>query len=331
MSYEAGPDRIFFTEVGPRDGLQNLPMELPTEAKLELIRGLLDSGPDLVEASAFVSPKWVPKLADAEVVMSRLIAERGPEVLSLVRVLVPNRQGLGRALAAGVKRVIVNVGVTDTFNQHNLNRSTAETMAEIGEVSQEAAHSGCLWDASLSVAFGCPYEGRVEPQRVVELASEMAGLGASEISVADTIGVADPDQVSRLVGALAERVPLQQLSLHLHDTRGMGLANALAGYRGGVRRFEGSVGGIGGCPFAPRSTGNICSEDLLYLLQRVGASVGVDIEGLCQVALQLERTLGRELPGRLYRAGIWEPESAQAGEGGLAQTRGRPGGRSLVI
>ena len=120
MSYEAGPDRIFFTEVGPRDGLQNLPLELPTEAKLELIRGLLDSGPDLVEASAFVSPKWVPKLADAEVVMSRLIAERGPEVLSLVRVLVPNRQGLGRALAAGVKRVIVNVGVTDTFNQHNL-------------------------------------------------------------------------------------------------------------------------------------------------------------------------------------------------------------------
>jgi hydroxymethylglutaryl-CoA lyase len=141
----------------------------------------------------------------------------------------------------------------------------------------------------------------------------MAGMGASEISVADTIGVADPDQVSRLVGALAERVPLQQLSLHLHDTRGMGLANALAGYRGGVRRFEGSVGGIGGCPFAPRSTGNICSEDLLYMLQRVGASVGVDIEGLCQVALQLERTLGRELPGRLYRAGIWEPESAQAG------------------
>lgn len=310
MSPETWPATwIFFTEVGPRDGLQNLPVDLPTAAKLELIGGLLDSRVDLVEATSFVSPSWVPKLADAEAVMGGLVAERGDQVLSRLRVLVPNRKGLARALRSGARRVIVNVGVTDTFNQRNLNRSVAQTMSEIRELAREAAGSGCVWDASLSVAFGCPYEGRVAPGLVVELASELAGFGAAEISVADTIGVADPHQVSALIGLLQGRLPLDSLSLHLHDTRGMGLANALAGYQAGVRRFEGSVGGIGGCPFAPRSTGNVCSEDLLYLLQRVGAEVGTDIEGLCQVAQRFEQTLGRELPGRLYRAGLWDPEA----------------------
>lgn len=310
MSLEvASSVRIFFTEVGPRDGLQNLPEELPIEHKLELIRGALDSGVDLVEATSFVSPKWVPKLADAEAVMTELAAERGTEVMGRVRVLVPNRTGLERALQAGAQRVLVNVGATDAFNRRNLNRSIKETVAEISQLAEQATRAGCTWDASLSVAFGCPYQGRVDPHLVVGLAVELAGLGASEVSIADTIGVADPHQVAQLVGLMAQRVPLPLLSLHLHDTRGMGLANALAGYHAGVRRFEGSVGGIGGCPFAPRSTGNVCSEDLLYLLQRVGASLTVEVKRLCAMAQRLEEILGRELPGRLYRAGIWDPET----------------------
>jgi hydroxymethylglutaryl-CoA lyase len=308
MSSEAGTaGRIFFTEVGPRDGLQNLPLELPTGVKLELIEGVLESGVDLVEATSFVSPAWVPKLADAEELMRQLVTGWGPGVLSRIRVLVPNRRGLARALEASARRVVVNVAATGGFNQRNLNRSVSRTMAEIAEVANEATRAKCLWDASLSVAFGCPYEGRVAPERVVALARELAGMGAFEISVADTIGVADPEAVTHLIDLLVREVPLDRLSLHLHDTRGMGLANVLAGYQAGVRRFEGSVGGIGGCPFAPRSTGNVCSEDLLYMLKRMGASVSVDIDGLSRVAQQLEGILGHELPGRLYRAGPWDP------------------------
>jgi hydroxymethylglutaryl-CoA lyase len=310
MSPDVGTsERIFFTEVGPRDGLQNLSEELSTERKVELIRGALDCGVDLVEATSFVSPKWVPKLADAEAVMAELAPAGATGDLDRVRVLVPNRTGLERALGAGARRVIVNVGVTDSFNQHNLNRSVRETTAEIAALAREAEAAQCQWDASLSVAFGCPYQGRVEPQQVVDLAAEMTQLGANEISLADTIGVADPAQVTRLLGLVSERVPLPSLALHLHDTRGMGLANALAGYQAGARRFEGSFGGIGGCPFAPRSTGNVSSEDLLYLLQRVGPIVAVDLNRLCAVAQRLEAMLGRELPGRLYRAGIWEPDA----------------------
>jgi hydroxymethylglutaryl-CoA lyase len=299
-------ERVLFTEVGPRDGLQNLTEDVATERKLELIRGALDCGVDMVEATSFVAPKWVPKLADAEAVMTALVAERGSEVGSRVRVLVPNRQGLERALGVGVRRVIVNVGASDGFNQRNLNRTVRQTMAEIAELARDATAADCRWDASLSVAFGCPYQGAVDPEVVVDLASELAELGAAEISIADTIGVADPAQVAGLIGRLAERVPLGHLSLHLHDTRGMGLANALSGYRSGVRRFEGSVGGIGGCPFAPRSTGNVCSEDLLYMLQRLGATLRADVGAVCSLAQWLEKLLGRELPGRLYRAGVWE-------------------------
>jgi hydroxymethylglutaryl-CoA lyase len=316
MSSEAGPaGQIFFTEVGPRDGLQNLPVELATGVKLELLEGVLESGVDLVEATSFASPAWVPRLADAEELMRQLVTGWGPGVLSRVRVLVPNRRGLARALEASARRVVVNVGATDGFNRHNLNRSVNETMAEIAEVAREAARSKCLWDASLSVAFGCPYEGRVAPERVVALASELASMGAFEISVADTIGVADPEAVSHLIELLTRELPVDRVSLHLHDTRGMGLANVLAGYRAGVRRFEGSVGGIGGCPFAPRSTGNVCSEDLLYMLKRMGASVSVDVGGLCHVAEQLEGILGHELPGRLYRAGPWDPDGFGARAG----------------
>ncbi|MHB1525455.1 MAG: hydroxymethylglutaryl-CoA lyase [Candidatus Dormibacteria bacterium] len=297
---------VFFTEVGPRDGLQNLSQTLGTEAKLDLVERLLDSEVDQVEAASFVSPRWVPQMADAEDLLARLVAARGRGVMHRLRVLVPNPKGLERALGAGARRVVANLGVTESFNRRNLNHSVKETLAELAAMAGVARSSGCVFDVGLSVAFGCPFEGRVDKDRVAELADACQELGAVEIGIADTIGAADPLQVSSLVEHLVRSgIPTEQMALHFHDTRGMGLANALAAYEGGVRRFEGSVGGIGGCPFAPRATGNVCSEDLLYMLERAGAGVTADVGSLCQTAEHLEEVLGERLPGRLYRAGIW--------------------------
>ncbi len=307
---QGSADAIFFTEVGPRDGLQNLDRTLGLGPKVELIRSLLAAGVDQVEATSFVSPRWVPQLADAAEVMAQLMADVPAETAGRLRVLVPNRLGLERALAAGATRVVVNLGCSESFNKRNLNHTISETLAEIAQVAEVATAHGCTWDASLSVAFGCPFEGQVEVDGVVRLASELAQLGAAELSVADTIGVAQPAQVERMVRRLQDVVPLARLALHLHDTRGLGLASALVAYRLGVRRFEGSVGGIGGCPFAPRSTGNVCSEDLLHLLRGLGAHSTIDLSALCGIAQRLEHELGRELPGRLYRAGLWPAASA---------------------
>ena len=301
-----GAHRIHFTEVGPRDGLQNLDQDLSIEVKLALVERLLDADLDLVEATSMVSPRWVPRMADGEALLSALVAARGHGVLRRVRVLVPNVKGLERALGVGALRVVANLGATEGFNRANLRQGVEETLGEIQRMSELAREQGCILDVGISCSFGCPFEGRVDQDRVAELADRLQEMGAAEIGIADTIGVADPRQVSSLIEFLARSgVAAEQLSLHFHDTRGMGLANALAAYEAGVRHFEGSVGGIGGCPFAPRSTGNVCSEDLLHMLVRVGAETTVDLEGLCQAASYLEEVLERPLPGRLYRAGIW--------------------------
>ncbi|HZU77862.1 MAG TPA: hydroxymethylglutaryl-CoA lyase, partial [Dehalococcoidia bacterium] len=186
-----------------------------------------------------------------------------------------------------------------------VNRSVAESLEELTRIVATARAAGCTVDVALSVSFGCPYEGRVEPQRVADLCERIAGAGVDEVGVADTIGVATPAAVASLLRLVAERVPLEQLSLHVHDTRGLGVANVVAAFAAGVRRFDGSVGGVGGCPFAPRSTGNVCSEDALQALMSLGATVDADLDALCRVSEQLERDLGRALPGRLYRAGVW--------------------------
>lgn len=309
---------MFFTEVGPRDGLQNLSTEVATAAKVDLVARLLDCGVDQVEATSFVSPKWVPKMADAEEVLAATVAARGRAVLQRIRVLVPNQRGLERALASGVRRVVANLAATDTFNRRNLNHSVDETSAELEQMARTAAAANCLFDVGLSVAFGCPFEGRVDRDRVAELADRCQEIGVAEIGLADTIGVADPRQVGEMLEHLLRSgIPTEQISLHFHDTRGMGLANALAAYELGVRRFEGSVGGIGGCPFAPRATGNVCSEDLLYMLHRVGAVVSSDIAALCRTAEHLEELLGERLPGRLYLAGPWPDPRAEPAAAGL--------------
>jgi hydroxymethylglutaryl-CoA lyase len=286
---------VEWVEVGPRDGLQSWPTTLPTPAKVGLITGLLDCGFRRVEATSMVHPKWVPQLADAEAVLEALQDRRDQ-----LRVLVPNRKGLDRALAAGIRNVAVTVAATDGYNQHNLNRSVKDTLGEIAQITTQAGRDAVVVDASISVAFGCPYEGKVSPQRVAEVATALAEDNIEEISLGDTIGIANPAQVEGLFQELKAQLPAVRWGAHFHDTRGTALANLLSALETGVNLFEGSVGGIGGSPFAPGAAGNLCSEDALAMLEAMGMATGVDVNRLIEVARGLERTLGAPLPGRLH-------------------------------
>ena len=290
---------VRFTEVGPRDGFQNWPEPVDTDTKVRLVRAALVAGVQRVEATAMVSPKWVPQMADAEDVLSALSSDE----IERVRVLVPNLRGFHRAADCGVQNVLVNVGVTDGFNRKNLNRSVAETLGDIEEVITAADDADIRVDASVSVAWGCPYDGPVSVDQTIELAMRLAEMGVAEVSFGDTIGVATPTAVGTLATYAVDRLGGVEVSMHFHDTRGMGAANVYSALEHGIEMFEGSIGGIGGCPFAPRSTGNVCSEDLLWMVEQSGYETGVDVWALVGAAQELAVGLGRELPGKLYRAG----------------------------
>ena len=311
----AGPRHVLWTDVAPRDGLQNIGTTIATEAKVRLVRGLLDAGAPRVEATAFVSPRWVPQLGDAAAVLEAL----GDDVLPRLRVLIPNSRGLDMALERGVRNVLVTIGATDSFNRRNVNRSVDESLRDLERIVERGHDAGCTVDVALSVSFGCPFEGAVDPERVASLCRRLVELGVDEVGPADTIGVATPVAVGDMCRRLTDVVPGDRMSLHVHDTRGLGVVNVVAAYQAGVRRFDGSVGGVGGCPFAPRSTGNVCSEDALQALVSLGAAVDADIAALCDVATSLERDLGQPLPGKLYRAGVWtgEPVAAEPAEDGV--------------
>jgi hydroxymethylglutaryl-CoA lyase len=298
---------VTWTDVAPRDGLQNIAATVPAEVKVRLIEGLLAAGVPRVEATSFVSPKWVPQLADAADVLRAV----GPDALPRLRVLIPNRRGLEMALEHGVRNVLYTIGATDTFNRRNVNRSVAESLDELDGIAGDARQAGCDVDVALSVSFGCPFEGVVDPQRVVDLCSELVARGATEVGIADTIGVAHPTAVRELCARAGEVVPEGRLSLHVHDTRGLGVANVLVAYEAGVTRFDGSAGGLGGCPFAPRSTGNVCSEDALQAVASAGGTHGCDLAAYCAVSEALATDLGMELPGKLYRAGVWSGASVE--------------------
>jgi hydroxymethylglutaryl-CoA lyase len=286
---------VDWVEVGPRDGLQSWPRTLPTPTKVGLVTTLLDCGFRRVEATSMVHPQWVPQLADAEAVLEAL-----QDRIAQLRVLVPNRRGLDRARAAGVRNVAVTVAATDGYNEHNLNRSVRETVQEIQLIAQEARRDNIVVDASVSVAFGCPYEGAVSPEQVREVAAALVDGGIEEISLADTIGVANPAQVEALFQTMKARLPAVRWGAHFHDTRGTAMANLLSALETGITLFEGSVGGIGGSPFAPGAAGNICSEDALAMLEAMGIATGIDVTRLITVARGLERTLDAPLPGRIH-------------------------------
>jgi hydroxymethylglutaryl-CoA lyase len=300
---------VLWTDVAPRDGLQNIADSISTDAKIRLVRGLLDAGVPRVEATSFVSPTWVPQLADAPAVLAGLHAD-----LARLRVLVPNLRGFELALAHGVRNVLVTIAATDSFNRRNVNRTVSESLEDISHILELAGAHGCTVDVAVSVSFGCPFEGPVAPERVAALCADLVSRGVAEVGVADTIGVATPADVTAMCALVSASVPIDRLSLHVHDTRGLGVANVIAAFQAGIRRFDGSVGGVGGCPFAPRSTGNVCTEDALQALHALGAVTGIDIGALCTVAETLASDLRRDLPGKLYRAGVWSraPQEAAA-------------------
>jgi hydroxymethylglutaryl-CoA lyase len=285
---------IFITDVAPRDGLQNQPVHLSTEDKLQLIGLLADAGITSVEVTSFVSPRAVPQMADAAELLKQLIPAR-PSLRTSV--LVPNLKGLERAAAAGAREIAVVLSATDTMNLKNINMSLEQATAASADTLRQARALGLATRAYLAVAFECPFEGETPLPRLRELAAVMLGAGAQEIVIADTIGAAAPAAVRQRIDALAKVVPLAQLAIHLHDTRGMALANAWAALEAGVRRFDASAGGIGGCPFAPGAAGNLATEDLVLMAEACGYSTGIDLDRLQAAVEFAEARLKRPLGG----------------------------------
>jgi hydroxymethylglutaryl-CoA lyase len=302
------PERVTVVEVGPRDGLQNEALVLSVDERVAFCERLIAAGLGVVEAGAFVSPKWVPQMAGSDEVLRCLSAHAGVRL----PVLVPNRAGFERARAAGAKEIAIFTAASDSFNRRNTNATIDESFARFREFVPEAKRDAWRVRGYLSTCFGCPYEGRVPPQRVVDVARRLRDLGCDEISIGDTIGVAVPTQAAELFGRLAAELPRAVMAAHFHDTRGTALANVLASLQEGVSVIDSSAGGIGGCPYAPGAAGNLATEDLLYMLDGMGIRTGVDLEAVAQASRALSQLLGRALPSRWLQAGAFVPRGAEA-------------------
>ena len=292
------PSRISLREVGPRDGLQNED-PVPTAAKIELVDALSRTGVRRIEAVSFVHPKAIPQMADADEVWANI--SRDPEIT--YSALVPNLRGAIRALDNGCREIEVVVSASDTHNRANVNRSTEESLDEIAQVIAMAHERGATCHVTVSTAWGCPYEGDVPVARVLGVAKRAVVDGADGLSYGDTTGMATPTRVTELVGETRMAMPGVPLNLHFHNTRGTGLANVLAALQLGVADFDASVGGLGGCPYAPGASGNVASEELVHMVEDMGVDTGVDLEALIEVARSAERIVGRELPSQVLRAG----------------------------
>lgn len=301
-------DQVTLLEVSPRDGLQNEPEVLPTAAKLALVEDAIAAGVKRIEVTSFVHPRKVPQMADAEALCEVL-----PDVGDVRYTgLVVNRRGLDRALATGrIHEVGMVVPASDTFGMRNQGMDVDRALAVAAEVIADARSAGIGAQATLAVAFGCPFEGEVPASRVIEMAGRLAASAPDELCLADTVGVGVPTQVLELFPAIREAVgPDLPLRAHFHNTRNTGFANAFAALQAGVSVLDASIGGIGGCPFAPRATGNIASEDLLYMLERMGVRTGIDLSAMIIAADRLGERLGRPVPGLLARAGGFPPGEA---------------------
>jgi len=296
-------------EVGPRDGLQNEPVVLSTAAKVEFINRAVAAGVRRLEVASFVNPKRVPQMADAEDVLKAL-----PRRADVVYVgLVLNRRGFDRAVAAGCNEIGMVVTASDTFNQRNQGVTTEESLAVWLDIASAARAASVRAQVTISTAFGCPFEGPIAPERVVDLARRVAAGQPHEIALADTIGAAAPTQVRDLVPRVRAAVPGIALRCHFHNTRNTGIANAYAAVEAGVRVLDASIGGIGGCPFAPAATGNIPTEDLIYMLDHMGVDTGIDLDALIATGRWIEAQLGRTVPGMLIKAGNFPRPFAATG------------------
>jgi isopropylmalate/homocitrate/citramalate synthase len=294
------PSRVTVVEVGPRDGLQNEAASVSIRDRVAFCDGLVAAGLPLVEVGALVSPRWVPQMAGSEEVLRRVRRRPG----SRLSVLVPNRKGFERAQAAGAREIAVFTAASESFNRHNINATIEESFERFAAFLPEARRCGLRVRGYVSTCFGCPYEGRIPIARVAEVATRLVEAGCEEVSIGDTIGVAMPTQVGDVVGRLREALPVATLAVHFHDTRGTALANVLAALQEGITVVDSAAGGLGGCPYAPGSAGNLATEDLVYMLHGMGIETGVRLAALAEVSRSFGDRLGRRLPSRVLQAGL---------------------------
>ena len=292
------PRRVTVVEVGPRDGLQNEQITVATADKVAFVDLLSAAGHSVIEAGAFVSPKWVPQMGDAGAVFAGITRRPGVRYTALV----PNLAGLDRAIAAGVTEIGIFAAASETFSQRNINQSIAASLVTYRAVCDRALAAGVRVRGYLSTCFGCPFEGQVAPTRVADLAAQLVDMGAFEVAISDTIGVAHPGQVPQVLDAVTARLPLDRTALHFHDTRGTALANVLAGLEYGVATFDSSAGGLGGCPFAPGAAGNLATEDLLYMLDGLGIDTGISLPLEMAASRFIQTKLDHRLPSRYLQA-----------------------------
>jgi hydroxymethylglutaryl-CoA lyase len=296
------PKRVTIYEVGPRDGLQNESRPIATADKVALVNQLAQAGLPKIEVTSFVHPKWIPQLSDASQVAHTVERREGVGYSCLV----PNRTGLDKALACGMREVALFLSASETHNKKNINKTLAQTLETFDGVIEPAKQAEVKVRAYVSTAFGCPYEGEVAPAKVVQLVRELHARGVYQISLGDTIGVATPLQVRDLLERVLEVLPMDELALHFHDTRGTALANVLVGLEMGIATIDSAVGGLGGCPYAPGAAGNLATEDLVYMLHGMGIETGVDLDAVVRCSEHLGALVGHELPSKYLRAALGE-------------------------
>jgi hydroxymethylglutaryl-CoA lyase len=292
------PKKILLTEVGPRDGLQNEKGNVSTAEKVAFINSLGDAGMTRIEVTSFVSPKWVPQMADAAEVYQKIQKKNGVKYIALV----PNEKGMQAALASDVNAIAVFTAASETFNKKNINRSIEESLQDIQTLVKQAREKKIWVRGYISTAFACPYEGKVAPSAVVKAARRLLEMGVDELSIGDTIGMATPHQVQEVVSLLLKECPKEKIALHFHDTRGTALANVLAGLQLGIEKFDSSAGGLGGCPYAPGASGNLATEDLLFMLDGMGIETGIQLAKVIEASLKISANLGRSLPSKYLQA-----------------------------
>ncbi|HYH98701.1 hydroxymethylglutaryl-CoA lyase [Hyalangium sp.] len=298
------PRRVDVYEVGPRDGLQNELRTLPTRDKARLIEALVASGEKRIEVTSFVSPKWIPQLADAEEVL-RLVGKKPGVTFSA---LVPNLKGLVRAREAGLEEAAVFISASEAHSKKNINKTIAEALETSREVTAAATQAGMRVRGYLSTVWGCPYEGHVPVERVVDICRRLVDMGLYQLSLGDTIGVGTPRQTEEILVALMKYIPVEKLALHLHDTRGTALANALVGLSAGVTTFDASIGGLGGCPYAPGAAGNLATEDAVFMFHGMGVETGIHMDKLVEAGELAQQLIGRKLAGKFLQAALGERE-----------------------
>ncbi|HEY8090511.1 MAG TPA: hydroxymethylglutaryl-CoA lyase [Polyangiaceae bacterium] len=294
------PDRVSVYEVSLRDGLQNERATVPLRGKLRLIDALVAAGLKRIEITSFVSPSWIPQLADADDVAAHA---RPPEGVTF-SALCPNAKGLERAKAAGMREVAVFISASETHNKKNVNKTVAETLAAFEQTIGPARELGMKVRGYVSTVWGCPYEGDVDPKRALSIAKTLLAMGCYQISLGDTIGAGTPRQTGQILELVLGEIPRDQIAMHMHDTRGTALSNVLVGLEMGIRDFDASVGGLGGCPYAPGAAGNLATEDLVYMLHGMGVGTGIDLPRLWEAGKVAESVVGRALPGKVHQAGV---------------------------